>query len=376
MNELKARLDALRGSPKRKNLDARAIAALTANPGCQRRSVLDAAGIDKQSLGTAVGFAMPAVQSEFALTRGTSFEAQVKANGCAQLLTLLRELLDLPHREVSYDDLETVGGNVTPTARHRHTARLLTNAAALAEDAGTLFDHPLLELTIAGYPVHLEPDLIAFRFGGRFYVVEIKSFAIVDGQAPAASVAAAELQAAVYVYAMQEMLRAAGLDERLVAPEVVLVCPKDFTNRPTAVKVNITNHLAAVRRQLSRMRDLHTIVDTMPAGLTLEVWADPEQRLNPRPAADLKATLRTVEARYVPQCLNACEMAKFCRNEERGSTAAMGRQVREELGGLDTISEVVGLATGTRQPAPDQVEQARLLQLAYRYRTELLGGAA
>ena len=59
MNELKARLDALRGSPKRKNLDARAIAALTANPGCQRRSVLDAAGIDKDVSVYALGITQP-----------------------------------------------------------------------------------------------------------------------------------------------------------------------------------------------------------------------------------------------------------------------------------------------------------------------------
>jgi hypothetical protein len=44
VNGLKARLDALRGSTTRKNLDVRAVAALTANPGYQRRSVLDAAG--------------------------------------------------------------------------------------------------------------------------------------------------------------------------------------------------------------------------------------------------------------------------------------------------------------------------------------------
>ncbi|MFI7306993.1 hypothetical protein ACIBM8_27625 [Micromonospora aurantiaca] len=375
MNDLKARLDALRGSEERRKLNARGLAALTANPGCQRRSVLDAAGIDKQMLGSALGFAMSADQSQFALTRGTAFEAQVKANGCAQLLTLLREVLGLPLAEVSYDDLETVGGNASPSARHRHTVRLLTQAGSLAEDAGTLFDHPLLELVVAGYPVYLEPDLIAFRFEGQFYIVEIKSFAVVDGQAPAASVAAAELQAAVYVHAMRELLRSRGLDEQLVAPEVVLVCPKDFSNRPTAVKVNITNHLNAVRRQLSRMQGLDAIVAMMPTGATLDRWRD-RNRLDPRPAEELKRTLRTVDARYVPQCLSTCEMAKFCRSEERGSTAALGRQVREELGGLESVSEVVGLATGARVPADDQAEQARLLRLAHSYRIAFLGGAA
>ncbi|GIJ64654.1 hypothetical protein [Virgisporangium aurantiacum] len=375
MNQLKARLDALRGSEERKKLNARGLAALTTNPSCQLRSVLDTAGIDKQMLCSAIGFAMPADQSQFAITRGTAFEAQVKANGCAQLLTLLRDLLGLPLAEVSYDDLETVGGNASPSARHRHTVRLLTQAGSLAEDAGTLFDHPMLELVVAGHPVHLEPDLIAFRFQGRFFIVEIKSFAVVDGQAPAASVAAAELQSAVYVHAMRELLRSHDLDEQLVSPEIVLVCPQDFSNKPTAVKVDITNHLNAVRRQLSRMKGLDSIVAMMPAGATLDRWRD-QDRLDPRPAEELKRTLRTVEAHYIPQCLSTCEMAKFCRREERGSTAALGRQVREDLGGLELVSEVIGLATGARMHADDQAEQARLLRLAHSYRAAFLGGAA
>jgi hypothetical protein len=38
----------------------------------------------------------------------------------------------------------------------------------------------------------------------------------------------------------------------------------DFTNHPTAVKVDLTNQLAAVRRQLARMERLETIADLLP----------------------------------------------------------------------------------------------------------------
>jgi hypothetical protein len=89
----------------------------------------------------------------------------------------------------------------------------------------------------------------------------------------------------------------------------VLVCPKDFTNRPTAAKVNITNQLAAVRRQLTRMRRLDDIVAQLSTGATLDLWRD-EAQLDPRPADELVRTVRTVDARYVPQCLSTCEMAK------------------------------------------------------------------
>src|SRR5204863_4230445 len=112
-------------------------------------------------------------QSQFAITRGKTFEAQVKADGCAELLRLLRDLLDLPIPEVAYDDLETVGGNTSMDVRHARSRLLLSRAAAAADDAGTLFDHPLLRLDVGGRLVYLEPDLIAFQFNGQFHVVEI-----------------------------------------------------------------------------------------------------------------------------------------------------------------------------------------------------------
>lgn len=41
------RLSVLRGAAEQRGLDARALAALAANPGCRRRALLDAAGVDK-----------------------------------------------------------------------------------------------------------------------------------------------------------------------------------------------------------------------------------------------------------------------------------------------------------------------------------------
>jgi hypothetical protein len=66
--------------------NARTIAALAANPGCARRAVRDAAGVDKQRLAAYTGFSAPFGQSRFALARGNAFEAQVKADGAAELL--------------------------------------------------------------------------------------------------------------------------------------------------------------------------------------------------------------------------------------------------------------------------------------------------
>jgi len=84
MTALDSRLDLLRGVTPARNHDARTIAALTTNPGCVRRGLLDAAGADKESIARHVGHPARFGQSQFAITRGNVFEAQVKANGCAE----------------------------------------------------------------------------------------------------------------------------------------------------------------------------------------------------------------------------------------------------------------------------------------------------
>ena len=132
-HQTEARLDRIRGGGQVRRHDARTIAALTTNPGCARRAIMDAAGVDKARLSAHVGFPGQFGQSQFALARGNVFEAQVKADGCAELLTLLRERLGLSIPEVAYTDLNEVGGNDDHGLRHRQTRALLTRT----EDPGT-----------------------------------------------------------------------------------------------------------------------------------------------------------------------------------------------------------------------------------------------
>lgn len=323
MNDTENRLARIRGAVPARDHNARTIAALTSNPGCARRAVLDAAGVDKQRVAMHAGFPAQVGQSQFAITRGNAFEAQVKANGCAELLRLLREQLDLPIAEVSYDDLEVVGGNETREVRHARTRALVARAAAAGEDAGTLFDHPLLRLDIGGRLAYLEPDLIAFRLRGRFYVVEIKSFAVIDGQADGGKVAAAVTQAAVYVLALRGLLAELGYGPETVAHDVVLVCPENFANRPTAVLVDVRKQLTVLMRQLSRLARIEALIADLPSGLTFDLYFD-GAGVPRRPAVELAETL----------------------------------------------------AEGTRTPAPDQMEVAEMLRLAARLRHESLESLA
>jgi hypothetical protein len=375
MTDIEARLARLRGAVPPRPHNARTIAALTSNPGCVRRAVLDAAGVDKQGLAAHLGFPARFGQSQFAIGRGKAFEALVKANGCAELLTLLRAHLGLPIPEASYDDLETVGDNATPRLRHGRTRALLARAAARGGDAGTLFDHPMLRIEVGGRTAYLEPDLVAFQLRGRFHVVEIKSFAIVDGQADSVQVMAAAIQAAVYVLALRSLLTELGMAPDAVSHDVVLVCPEDFSNRPRAAILDIRKQLTVLRRQLSRLARIDSILAELPADASFDLAPDENDNATRSPAA-LAESLRHVEARYAPECLASCEMAYYCRYEGRDHSAALGRTVHDELGGVESIATAVGLATGIIQPATEQADAAGLLRLAERLRRESLGRVA
>ncbi len=345
-----SRLDELRGSGKAKRHNARTIAALTGNPGCNRRAVLDAAGVDKLKLAETVGFPGSFGQSRFALSRGNAFEAMLKADDCA----LLRSVLDdssAAYQDLGADSDDTLGD------RHSRTVDLLSTASA------ALIDHPLLTLDVAGQTVYLEPDLVAYAHQGRLQVVEIKSFAIVDGQAESAKVSAAAIQAATYVLALRQLLERLGMDPLLVDHEVVLVCPENFAMRPVAVRLDVRKQLSTLRRQLSRLAGVGEIIDALPAGLTFD--------LN-RPAPELIEAIGHVAPRYAPECLSTCELSMFCRDEAGGTTGALGRPVREALGGIESVGEVLALADGTRTPTPDQEEAAALLRQALRLRSEAL----
>lgn len=363
------RLDELRGPVPPVAHGARAIAALTANPGCARRAVLDAAGVDKGLMARHLGFAAPFGRSRFAITRSEAFEALVRDNGCAELLRLLRDLLELPVAQVAYHDLSSVEAHL----RHSHTRTLIDHAARDSTGTGAFFDRPSLRLRIAGHPSCLEPDVVVFRFGDRFHIVEIKSFAVIDGQADPVKVAAAARQAAVYVLALRELLEELGHDPGRVSHEIILVCPKDFANRPVAAPVDVRRELAVLRRQLARMTRVEGIVAALPPGVTFDLARDDAGRPT-RPPAELAEAVRQVPARYAPECLSTCDLCLFCRAEarERGATDLLGRRVRDELGGVASVAEALELAEGTRQPSPEQEEIAELLRFAESLRAECL----
>jgi hypothetical protein len=362
------RLGRLRGHSMPSRHTARTISALAANPGCARRALLDASGTDKEKVAARAGYPAPFGQSEFAITRGNAFEAQVKENGAAQLLALLREHLRLDISEAHYTDLNDIGGNEGNELRHIRTRHLLTGAE---RGQGTMFDHPMLRLEVGGRHAYLEPDLIAFQLHGQFHVVEIKSFAVIDGQAESAKVAAAAIQSAVYVLALRDLLG----DAADVHHETILVCPENFSNKPVTASLDVRKQLTVLKRQLSRIARIEDLLDLYPADLTFDLDPDPATGVPRRPPAELSQAVRAVDANYAPECLSTCELCYLCRDEARGTTGVLGKQVREDFGGIERVGKVLDLARGA-QPSPDLEEAAERLRRAAALRAEILGEAA
>jgi hypothetical protein len=233
-----------------------------------------------------------------------------------------------------------------------------------------MFDHPLLRLEVGGRHAFLEPDLIAFQLHGRFTVVEIKSFPVIDGQADGGKVAAAAIQSAVYVLALRDALAEQGLRPEAVSHETVLVCPSDFSSRPVATSLDVRKQLTVLRRQLARMDRVDDLLGLLPNDLTFDL--DPDSDGAPRRGpVGLADAIRQVDARYAPECLSTCEMCFVCRDEARGGTAALGRDIREELGGVEHVATALRLARGADAPA-DLAEAAGLLRTAARLRADVL----
>jgi hypothetical protein len=366
---LRQQLAELRGPDvPAKALDARALAALAANPGCRRRAILDGAGVNKAALAGALGSPSAFGQSQFALTRGNAFEAKVKADGGAELLRLVHERLDRsaePPAHARVPELTAIG----PEGRTARTALALREATEAAGE-WTLLDHPMLALDVAGSPAFLEPDAVVVHPDGTWTVVEIKSFPMLDGSADPAKVGAAARQAAVYVLAL-EQVAARLTQESAHAPEVrdrvLLVCPKDFSNLPTASAVDIRKQRAVTGRQLARLTRVQDIAETLPEGTCF----DPA-----RPAEELTAAVESVPATYAPECLAACELAFHCRDRSRatGAVTSLGRSVRAELGGLTTVPDVLAAARGEAGDAEDPAVAA--LRRAARLRAEALSAMA
>ncbi|MFC9399198.1 hypothetical protein ACFTWS_39705 [Streptomyces sp. NPDC057027] len=360
------RLAVLRGPRPPQEYTARKITALTANPACARRAVLDAAGVDKALLAQRLGHEPRFGQSPFAIRRERSFEALVKWGGYAELVRLLREQLGTPVEEAAVADLNEVGGDDSLALRARETRRLLGRLASGADER-LILDRPVLTLEVAGQTAHVIPQALSHRTGGRFYVVEIRSFPAIDGQANPTAVAQTTKQAAVSVLALQHTFAELGLAPEAISHMFLLICPKDFSNRPYGRLIDLRQELQALRFQLSRLRRADDLAHALSPSATLDAE---------RPESEIDATMRELDASYTPDCLSFCEMSRYCRDEATAcaSPARLGGAVRNSLPGIDSLRTALGRLDGVS--APGTAEEAVIARLRAAERLRRLRGGA
>ncbi|QCD59333.1 hypothetical protein [Streptomyces hawaiiensis] len=363
-----SRLAALRGPRPPQPYTARKITALTANPACSRRAVLDAVGIDKALLAQRMGYEPRFGQSPFALAREQAFEALVKWGGYAELIRLLREQLGIPVEEAGVTDLNEVGGDTSLARRVKETRGLLTRLAS-GSDERLILDRPLLTLEVAGQTAYLAPQALTHRVGGKFYVAEIRSFPAIDGQANPTAVAQTAKQAAVSVLALHRTFEELNLDPEQIAHEFLLICPKDFSNRPYGRLVDLRQELDALRFQLTRLRRADDLALALPPSATLDTDRDVDE---------LDSSVGALDASYTPDCLSFCEMARYCRDEATtcASPTRLGGTVRNTLPGVDSTRTTLAYLDGVHAPGPAEAAAIDRLRAAERLRRLRRGGAA
>ncbi len=348
--------EAVRGPFPVRRMSARSTAALLDNPGCVRRNVLDSANVDTSRLAAALGGEPQFGQSPFALGRGNRFEARVKEDDYAELVEVLRGVgFDLPPTLVSIN-ITAPPSRDAMEVRAEQTREVLRSIADGLPDAPNVIDHGVTQLEVGSSTVYLEQDALAFRQGDRLRICEMKSFPIVDGSADAEKVGAAARQSAVYVASIQDTLDAMGLDPALVSTDVVLICPRNYSVRPTAEVVDVSRELRSLRRQLRRRDGIESQV----ADLDLSAVCEASKASEELHASLLVAAL---PKRYVPDCISRCDLARVCRAEAEavGDPQLLGADAANLLAGLGSIAEAVELANGTYD-AGNHGEVAELLR--------------
>lgn len=344
-------LNKLRGALPRASANARSVAALTQNPGCTRRRVIDSAGLSADLLATMLGHPTLRGQSPFAIEGGNRFEDRLKRRSdYALLVKALEPFVALPMPpDLVIEDVNCVGrlrdAKAWMDARAAKTDQALTRIARNDADAPHIVDHPVLRFDLAGTSVNLEPDALAFRVGDHLELVEIKTYPVIDGQADPDKLAATAGQAAVYLMALRSTLERLGFDPELLVWSVILVAPRNFGRQPVAHRVPLKKKTMSLTRVLTSVPDTESVLEALPGDFSFDV--DPERELDEGALRSaLVAAMGQVEALYVPDCVQNCDMAKFCRSEAWAADdpARLGRDARDNLAGVQTLADALRLA--------------------------------
>jgi hypothetical protein len=356
--ESSSALAAFRGEMPSAPFDARRIASGLEQPGCTRRRLLDTIAAPLDRIASLLGCA-EAGQSPFAIGRGIAFENKVFENQIELLADLMRshfgyEVDELTAVDLSVKEIRKAFGRADNKLRVAETLKHLTKMLPTLKPSGCLLRHAMFRMVAGGIDAYLEADAVCFCLGGQLHVAELKSFPAIDGVADPEKVAAALLQTAVYVAALQDTVASLGYDRSAVSTRILLVLPENFTLKPTGFVRDIGPIVRRLRRRLRGLPTGSMLARAVPPAVCLPrlpaAGADPEVRN--RAAQELSVAISAVDCRFGDGC-GSCPLFRYCRDEARrlGTVAAAGSAVAEICGDVHSIDTALQLAEARRRPS-------------------------
>ena len=337
----------LRGCLREMRPNARSIAALTSNPACQRRRIMDIAQVSANDLARRLDSAPQYGQSPFAIATGQHFENQLKrGSDHALLIDALRPLFNWDEGfSPAKTDLNRLQGHSVGhdliKARAQATNDLIRALLSGESPAPHLIDHPVLTLEVMGTTAYLEPDALVFGSETGFELIEVKSFAVIDDQADPDKLTAAAKQVAVYGLALEQIMLQLQENDKLLESSFVLVAPKNFGRQPTAHRLPLARRIKSLKRSLRRLGSVRELMSGLPVDFTFDTPSKLE----------LESRINQLPILYVPSCMEACDMALYCRNEVicSGDPSRLGTAARDALIGVKSIEEALRIAQSSSQ---------------------------
>jgi len=166
---------------------------------------------------------------------------------------------------------------------------------------------------------------------------------------------------------LRSTLERLGFDPELLVRSVILVAPRNFGRTPVAHRIPLTKKSMSLSRVLKAVPRTTDVLEKLHEGLTFDV--DPDGELDEDSLrTELAVAVSSVDAFYVPECMQNCDMAKFCRHEAWGKDdpARLGRDARDNLAGVHSLADALRLAKqGPSEEEPELVDVAEALENAY-----------
>lgn len=388
-----ARVEAVRGGAPRKRRSVRTLAAFGQNPGCGLATLAFTAEVDLDSYLQGTPLSAPFGQSPFAITRGLTFEANVKANDYALLRTLLEERLAFPTVATMKNLRELHEKSSAGMATRAEETRQIVEAHVRGlASAPNLIDGGVLTAEILGQRWYFEADALAARTGDQLRVGEMKSFPVVDGRTEPDKLGSALDQAATYILLLEAIVEACGGDpSSLVSREAMIITPKNLALNPVLSLQSVRSRVERSRRLLASAPRALDVLDTPSASHSFDPRTPVEREQAATVAAKASSKGATAKAEsaawqavpvkrrvaqldilreevgnaYAPGCLSSCGLARYCRAHAQATSSPclLGSAVERTLPGVGSLDRAVALADGAKAK-PAEKAAARVLAFA------------